>query len=130
VGATEELHRYDGSTKVMVRVVGEAHERHGHMLETGQTVYLAVAGANRDPAVFDDPDRLWPERPNAQQHLGFGYGLHYCVGAPLARLESQIAMGGIVARFPDLALGVDPSELRWGGTILGRGLDQLPVALA
>ena len=128
-GAVEELHRYDGTTKVMVRVVGEAHERHGVAVEPGQTVLLSVAGANRDPAVFTDPDRLWLDRPNAQAHLGFGYGLHYCVGAPLARLETQVAIGTLARRLPDVQFGVPVEDLVWGGTLLGRGLNELPLTL-
>ena len=126
--AVEEVHRYDGSTKVMVRVVGDAHERHGRPLEPGQTVFLSVAGANRDPAVFVDPNRLWLARPNAQAHQGFGHGIHYCVGAPLARLETQLALGALVARLPDLRLAVPDHELTYGASILGRGLHALPVA--
>ena len=129
VGSAEELHRYDGPTKVMVRVVDEPHDRHGFAFEPGQTVFLSVAGANRDPAVFDEPDRLMPDRPNGQAHLGFGYGVHYCVGAPLARLEAQVAMGALVARLPDLQLGVPVDDLVWGSSILGRGLRHLPVAM-
>ena len=129
-GSVEELHRYDGPTKIMVRVVGEAHERDGVTMEPGRTVFLSVAGANRDPAVFEDPDRLWLARPNAHHHLGFGYGIHFCVGAPLARLESQIALGALVERLPDLVLGVDESSLTFGASLLGRGLHELPVALA
>jgi cytochrome P450 len=129
VAAMEELHRYDGSTKVMVRIVQEPHERGGQPLEPGQTVFLGVAAANRDPAMFPDPDRLWLERPDSHKHVGFGYGLHFCLGAPLARLESTIAVGRLVQRFPDLRLDVDPGDLQWGATILGRGLQALPVAV-
>lgn len=129
-GAVEELHRFDGPTKVMVRIVGEAHEREGVAMEAGQTVYLSVAGANRDPAVFEDPDRLWLARPNPHHHLGFGYGLHFCAGAPLARLELQEAMGALVRRLPDLVLGVDESTLEFGASVLGRGVRTLPVAVA
>lgn len=125
--AMEELHRYDGSTKVMVRIVREPHERGGQSLEPGQTVFLGVAAANRDPAAFADPDRLWLERPDAHKHLGFGYGLHFCLGAPLARLESTVAVGRLVQRFPGLRLAAEPADLRWGATILGRGLQSLPV---
>jgi cytochrome P450 len=127
--AMEELHRYDGSTKVMVRIVREPHERGGQRLEPGQTVFLGVAAANRDPAMFPDPDRLWLERPDAHKHVGFGYGLHFCLGAPLARLESTIAVGRLVERFPRLRLAADPADLRWGATILGRGLQSLPVSV-
>jgi cytochrome P450 len=127
--SVEELHRFDGSSKVMVRIVAEAHERQGRSFEPGQTVFLGISAANRDPAVFDDPDRLRLDRVDAFRHLGFGYGLHFCLGAPLARLETQIAVGELVRRFPDLQLAVAPDELRYGATILGRGLTQLPVTV-
>lgn len=128
--AVEELHRFDGPTKVMVRIVGEAHEREGVAMEPGQTVYLSVAGANRDPSVFDDPDRLRLDRTNAHHHLGFGYGIHFCAGAPLARVELQEAMGALVRRLPDLTLAVDESSLEYGASILGRGVRTLPVTVA
>ena len=123
--ALEELHRFDGSSKVMVRIVAEEHERLGVAMEPGQTVFLGVAAANRDPARFPDPDRLVLDRADAGRHLGFGYGLHFCLGAPLARLESQVAIRRLLDRLPDLELAVGPDELRWGATILGRGLSAL-----
>jgi cytochrome P450 len=126
-GAVEELHRYDGPTKVMPRVVALRHERNGHRLEPGQVVFLGVGGANRDPSAFADPDRLWLARPDAQKQLGFGYGLHFCLGAPLARLETQVALAALVRRFPEMALATE--HLRYGATILGRGLLSLPVAM-
>jgi cytochrome P450 len=128
--AAEELHRFDGTSKVAVRVVAEPHERGGQQLEPGQPVFLGAGGANRDPAAFPDPDRLWLGRPDAHRHLGFGYGIHFCLGAPLARLETSIALGRLVQRFPRLRLAVDPTELTWGGTLLGRGLGSLPVAFS
>lgn len=128
--AAEELHRFDGPTKVMVRVVGEDHERHGVELRAGQTVYLGVASANRDPAAFEHPDDLVLDRPDAHRHLGYGHGIHACLGASLARLESQIALDRVVRRLGDMALAVDESTLPWGATILGRGLGALPVTLA
>lgn len=127
--AIEELHRFDGSSKVMVRIVDEPHERLGRRLDHGQTVFLGIAAANRDPAVFHEPDELRLDRPEAARHLGFGYGLHFCLGAPLARLEAQIAIGRLVQRFPDLQMAVAPDMLRYGGTILGRGLLELPISV-
>lgn len=123
--ALEELHRFDGSTKLMVRVVGEDHERHGVSMSVGETVFLGVASANRDPIAFVDPDRLWLARPDAQRHLGFGYGAHFCLGASLARIETQLALGGLVRRFPDLTMRA--SEATWSSVLLGRGLTSLPV---
>ena len=123
--ALEELHRYDGSTKLMVRIVGEDHERHGVAMTTGETVFLGVASANRDASMFADPDRLWLGRPDAQRHLGFGYGAHFCLGASLARIETQLALGALVRRFPGLTM--DESGTAWSSVLLGRGLTTLPV---
>jgi len=126
--AVEELHRWDGSSKVMVRVVAEPHDLGGHATEPGQTVFLGIAAANRDPAAFDDPDALRLDRPDAHRHLGFGHGLHFCLGAPLARLEAQVALRGFSDALADVELAVDPRDLRYNATILGRGLAELPVA--
>lgn len=125
--AVEELHRYDGPTKVMVRIAAEDHERHGVQIRAGQTVFLGVGSANRDPQRFSDPESLDLTRTDAMQHLGFGYGLHFCLGAPLARLEGQIAIGRLMQRFPDLRYAVDPSEIRYSGAILGRSPISIPV---
>ena len=125
--ALEELHRFDGSTKVMVRVVGEGHERGGESFEPGQTVFLGVMGANRDPAVFDEPNRLDLARGNARHHLGFGYGIHFCLGAALARLEAEVAIGAIVRRFPNMAH--DPESVVFPETLLSRSVTSLPVTL-
>jgi cytochrome P450 len=125
--AIEELHRFDGSTKVMVRVVGEGHERGGESFEPGQTVLLGVMGANRDPAVFDEPHRLDLARGNARHHLGFGYGIHFCLGAALARLEAEVAIGALVRRFPDMAH--DPESVVFPETLLSRSVTSLPVTL-
>ncbi len=119
----EELHRYDGSTKVMVRIVGTDHEREGAEMRAGETVLLGVLGANRDPDVFERPDDLDLDRDNARQHLGYGSGRHFCLGAALARLEADIALGRLVDR-----LDVHPAgEPRWSPVLLGRGLGRLDV---
>lgn len=127
--ALEELHRYDGSSKVMVRIAAVDHERAGASMTAGDTVFLGIASANRDPSVFERPDEIVLDRPNAHKHLGYGYGIHFCLGAPLARLETQIAIGRLMRRIPDLWLATDPSDLEYGATILGRGLRELPVTL-
>ncbi len=122
----EELHRFDGSTKVMVRVVAEEHERSGAAMRSGDTVLLGVLGANRDPDVFDTPDTLDLTRDNARQHLGFGYGRHFCLGAALARLEADIALSALVDRL-DVEIA---DEVRWSPVLLGRGLRTLDVVSA
>jgi cytochrome P450 len=89
-------------------------------------VFLCPAAANRDPAVFADPDRFDVTRRPGRQ-LGFGIGLHYCLGAPLARLEAAIAIPAVLQRFPGLRLAAEP--LRWHPVLLSRGLVRLPVHL-
>lgn len=128
--ALEELHRYDGSSKVMVRIAAEDHVRDGVELHAGDTVFLGIASANRDPEVFERPDEIDLGRANAHKHLGYGHGIHFCLGAPLARLETDLAVGRLVDRFDDLALAVDPGDVEHGATILGRGLRSLPVTLS
>ncbi len=88
-------------------------------------MYISLAAANRDPLVFDEPDRLDITRsPNP--HVSFGYGLHFCLGANLARRELQIALHSLFARFPRLSLTRQPE---WGGTLIGRGVSGVHVAL-
>jgi cytochrome P450 len=123
--AADELMRVAGPAKAMVRKVGIDHERGGHPFEAGQTVYHVILTANRDPAVFDDPDTVDLGRdPNVQ--LGFGWGLHHCLGAPLARLEAYITLKRLYQRFPDLTV-VDPGR-PWSGNALGRGFGRMPVS--
>ncbi len=125
VAAVEELVRYDGPSKVTARVACEALELGGRRIRPGERVFLVQCSANRDPKRFAGADRLWLDRPD-NKHLGFGLGIHYCIGAALARIESQIAIRDAVHRFP----GMRPSgELRWRPNLLGRALEALPVVL-
>ncbi|MEU4131353.1 cytochrome P450 family protein [Streptomyces wuyuanensis] len=125
-GAIEEFLRYDGPVNPgIARFAREDVEIAGVTVPRGATVLIASAIADRDPSRFADPDRLdVTRRDNA--HLAFGHGIHYCLGAPLARLEGQIAIGTVLRRLPDLALAVRPEELDWrpGGL---RGPARLPV---
>jgi cytochrome P450 len=101
----------------------------GVRVPQGSLVMAVLASANRDPAHFDDPDTLDVSRaPN--RHLSFGQGMHYCLGAPLARLEGQIAITTLLRRAPDLRLTVAPEQLRWRGGFVLRGLEELPVTLS
>lgn len=98
----------------------------GQAVATGDPVLVVLAAADRDPARFEDPDRLDLARRD-NQHLGYGHGIHYCVGAPLARLEGQAALGTLLTRLPDVRLAGDPADLRWRGGLIMRGLRTLPV---
>ncbi|MFF4713316.1 cytochrome P450 [Streptomyces eurythermus] len=124
--AVEEFLRHDGPVNPgIVRFAREDTGIAGVTIPRGATVVIASAIADRDPARFTDPDRLDITRGDSG-HLAFGHGIHYCLGAPLARLEGQIAIGTVLRRLPDLALAVPPAELTWrpGGL---RGLARLPV---
>ncbi|GAA2734576.1 cytochrome P450 [Streptomyces nogalater] len=124
--AVEEFLRYDGPVNPgIARFAREDIEIAGVTIPRGATVVIASAIADRDPARFTDPDRLDITRGDSG-HLAFGHGIHYCLGAPLARLEGEIAIGTVLRRLPDLALAVPPAELTWrpGGL---RGPARLPV---
>ncbi len=122
--ATEEMMRYDGA--VQLRGVGAAQkvEIGGKEIASGQTVYMVIGAANRDAEQFPEPDRFDIERsPN--RHLEFGNGIHFCIGAALARAEAQIAISSLLARCPDLELGSD--QLEWKSIPVFRGLTSLPI---
>ena len=99
------------------------------VIPAGEWVFPAISSANRDPAQFPDPDRLDLGR-DTSGHVAFGYGVHYCLGAPLARMETEVALGALLGRFPGISLAVHPEELRWRPVSLMNGLDSLPVRLA
>lgn len=124
--AVEELLRYDGPVQATVRVAGEDLEIDGHAIESGSLLLVGIGAANHDPEVFAEPERLDVGRdPNP--HLGFGFGAHFCLGAPLARLEAEIALRAIIERFPRLALATEVPEFRPNPVL--RGLVSLPVSL-
>jgi cytochrome P450 len=128
-GAVEEFLRYDGPVNPgVIRFSTEDVEIGGVTIPRGATVMIATAVADRDPDRFADPDRLDVTRAD-NAHLAFGHGAHYCLGAPLARLEGEIAIGTVLRRLPDLALAVPHENLEWqiGGL---RGPRRLPVTFA
>src|SRR5205085_2240096 len=101
----------------------------GHPIRKGSVVVLLLASANRDETQFPEPDRLDVGR-NPNRHLSFGFGIHYCVGAPLARLEGRIAIQQLVQRFREMRIAVPREQLQWRNTVAVRGLKELPVEFA
>ncbi len=103
-GAVEEMLRCEPSITLNVRLAKERLEIDGHTIEPGQLVYAISIAANRDPEVFPDPNRFDVSRENSAKHVSFGMGAHFCLGAPLARLEARIAFERLFERLPSLEL--------------------------
>jgi cytochrome P450 len=125
--AVEELLRYDGPIGAQVRIVQEPHTLHGKRLQPGERVFLLMNAANRDPRAYQDPDRLDLERKGVP-HLTFGFGAHICLGFPLARLEGQIALPAVLARWRRLELAGPPPE--WMDSMVLRGMKAMPLRAA
>jgi cytochrome P450 len=123
--AVEELLRYDPPVQLTGRVALEDIALDDVTVEAGTFALLLLASANRDPEAFSDPDRVDLGRTD-NHHLAFGFGTHFCLGAPLARLEGEIALTTLVRRCPDLALATD--ELRYKENLILRGLEALPLS--
>lgn len=125
--AVEELARYDGPAPLAIRRFPTEDVTIGGVgIPAGETVLLSLAAAHRDPRRFTDPDRLDLGR-DATAHLALGHGIHYCLGAPLARMETEIALVALLERFPELALDVPLDEVRRRPSMRARGLLSLPV---
>lgn len=125
--AIEELIRYDGPVeRATMRFAAEDIHLHGQVIHRGDAVSLALAAAHRDPSAYAAPDTLDIGRPDCR-HLGFGLGVHYCLGAPLARLETRVALAALLQRLSDLRLSVPPGELRWVTNPILRAPRRLPV---
>ncbi|MEU7485771.1 cytochrome P450 [Streptomyces sp. NPDC042319] len=123
----EELLRYDGPVELATwRFATEELTIGGQTVAAGDPVLVVLAAADRDPERFEEPDTLDLGRRD-NQHLGYGHGIHYCLGAPLARLEGRTALAALLARLPDLEAAADPDDLRWRGGLIMRGLRALPV---
>jgi pimeloyl-[acyl-carrier protein] synthase len=128
-GAVEEVLRYDAPTQAATRIATEDVEIGGKVIKKGQAAISMLGAANRDPAVFSDPETLVLSRPREQNpHIAFSLGPHYCLGAPLARLEGQIALTALLARFPKLRCPAD--QLEWLKNPTIRGVKALPLQLA
>ncbi|MER6443020.1 MULTISPECIES: cytochrome P450 [unclassified Streptomyces] len=130
--AIEEMLRFEGSVESSTfRHATEDIPMRGVVIPKGALVQIAITSANRDPEVYADPDRLDVTRTGDQTHLSFGHGPHYCIGAPLARLEMQVALTTLFRRYPEITLAVPPHEVRWLTVPFPafRGLTELPVVL-
>ena len=124
--AVEEILRFDSPVVETARIPMSDTEIGGCPVKRGESVLVFLAAANRDPAVYDDPDRFDIRRSDAHHH-SFGGGVHYCIGAPLARLEAQIAIPALMSRFPAMRLTAE--QLEWRRLPAFRGVTQLPVQL-
>ncbi len=125
--AVEEFLRYESPVEwATFRWTSEPVELNGQTIPQGEMVLISLSSANRDPNVFADPDALDLTREK-NPHLAFGLGVHYCLGAPLARLEGQIAFGTLIRRLPNLRLKIAPDALQWRSVMITRGLEALPV---
>ncbi|MFH9009130.1 cytochrome P450 [Streptomyces afghaniensis] len=131
--AVEEIFRFETSVENSTfRYATEDIKMRDTLIPKGALVQISLTAANRDPEMFPDPDRMDVERPNVQAtHLAFGLGPHYCIGAPLARLEMQIALTTLFGRHPDMALVGEPESVRWLTVPFPafRGVAELPVVL-
>ncbi|MBM0257139.1 cytochrome P450 [Micromonospora sp. 4G55] len=127
--AVEELMRFIplGATAAFPRYALEDVELGGELVRAGEPVVVSIHSANRDERVFADPDRLDLGR-EVNPHVGFGHGVHHCVGAQLARMELQVVLETLLRRTPGLRLAVPESELTWKSGLLVRGLTAMPVS--
>jgi cytochrome P450 len=123
--AVEELLRFDGPVQRTARIPSEDITIGGQTIGKGELVMPFLGAADRDPTQFPDPDRLDITRAD-NRHIAFGMGIHFCLGAPLARMEGQIAINTLLARLPKLALATDRPQFRQSLTL--RGLQALPVS--
>src|SRR6267143_513520 len=125
--AIEELLRYDGPVQRTARIPSEDVTIGGRTIARGEMVMPFIGAADRDPVQFAEPDRLDIGRAD-NRHIAFGWGIHFCLGAPLARIEGQIAINTLIKKWPKLALATDRPEYRQSLTL--RGLKALPVSFA
>jgi cytochrome P450 len=124
--AGEELLRYDGPSGAQVRIVAQEHELHGKTLKPGERVFIMLNAANRDPRAYADPDRVLLERDGVP-HLTFGFGLHICLGFPLARLEGEIAIPAVARHFRSIEPAGEPE---WINSMVFRGMKSMPVRVS
>lgn len=125
----EETLRVDGPPQRLFRIAARDVEVGGKLIRTGEWVALFFGSANRDPAVFGDPGRLDIDRPNIRQHLSFGHGLHFCLGASLARLEVLAVLNAVLDRYQTIALTDDPGT-KQTASLLTHAYVRLPLHLS
>ena len=126
--AVDELLRLEGPAKVMVRRAMDELEIDGVTIPAGATVWLCILAADRDPAVFGPTADQCDVGRDPNPHVAFGWGIHHCLGAPLARLEARVALRALFERFPSLRVAPSAPPPRWGGGVIGRGIGRLEVA--
>ena len=127
--AIEEFLRYESPvTAASMRTASCPMNLFGADIADGDMILVSLRAANRDASVFTDPTEMHMDRER-NPHIAFGHGIHFCMGAPLARVEAQIAIGDFLNRFPKARLAVDAGALQWRPGILTRGLASLPVVL-
>ena len=125
--AVEELLRFESPSQHTARMAPDDMELGGKAIHKRQAVIAVMGAANRDPARFPDPDRLDLGRTD-NRHVAFGWAAHFCFGAPLARMEGQLAFSSLLRRFPNLSL--QPGPVTWRQNLGLRGLTALPVGLS
>ena len=127
--AIEELLRYDGPSGAQVRIVKAEQTMRGKVLRPGDRVFLMLNAANRDPEAYPQPDRLQLAR-GGPAHLTFGFGMHICLGFPLARMEGQVALPAVLRHWKDIALAVPEERIEWLNSMVFRGMQALPLRVA
>ena len=125
--AVDELLRFDGPVQHTVRVPTEVVRYGDVTVQPGSMVMTILGAANHDPSVFDNPHALRLDRPNAGRHVALSAGIHYCLGASLAKLEAEIAIGSLIRRFETIEMTATPT---WRDRLTIRGMSSLPLALA
>jgi len=127
--AVEELLRYDGPSGAQVRVVKVEQELRGKQLKPGDRVFLMLNAANRDPETYEQPDRLHLAR-GGPAHLTFGFGMHICLGFPLARMEGQVALPAVLKQWRRIELAAPVERIEWLNSMVFRGMKSLPLEVA
>jgi cytochrome P450 len=127
--AIEEMLRYDGPVQATMRHIRQETEIAGTQVAAGSLIFVLLAAANRDPAQFKEPQTFDVTRtPN--DHLAFGEGIHFCIGAPLARMEGAIAIGSLLARYKRIRPAAPEAPLAYKGSFFLRGLASLPLEVS